>query len=112
MPEQEGATPSGETPETTPGDEVNGGLKLNINPVFASSMEKIYLTGRYPDHDNVTLQVQRKENDAWVNFGVDATVRAGGFETYIITSRAGDNQFRVFDPAANQGSNVITVTID
>lgn len=109
-------TPEGEaSPDdapSSPSDTVNGGLKLNISPVFASSMEKIYLTGRYPDHDNVTLQVQRKENGAWVNFGVDAQVRAGGYETYVITSRNGDNQFRMFDPSSNQGSNVVTVTID
>lgn len=112
VPDQDPSTPSDGASETPSSDAVNGGLKLNINPVFANPMEKIYLTGRYPDHDNVTLQVQRKDNGAWTNFGVDATVRAGGYETYVITSRTGDNQFRMFDPGSNQGSNVVTVTID
>ena len=83
-----------------------------ISPVLARPMERVNFTGTYKGADNCSLQVQRFEDGDWSDFGVTATVRVGTFATYIMTGRAGENRFRVFDPEAKQGSNVVLVTID
>ena len=46
------------------------------------------------------------------DFGVSATVRVGTFETYVMTGQSGEQRFRMYDPAAKEGSNVVLVTID
>ena len=103
-------------PSDKPGKASNGGkqgqIELAISPVMARPMERVNLTGTYKGADNVQLEVQRFEDGAWSNFGVQAQVKVGTFETYIMTGRTGENRFRVFDPQSNQGSNVILVTID
>ena len=75
-------------------------------------MERVNFTGTYKGADNLQLEVQRFEDGKWSNFGVQATVRVGTFETYIMTGRTGENRFRVLDPKTKEGSNVILVTID
>ena len=75
-------------------------------------MERVNFTGTYNGADNLQLEVQRFEDGKWKDFGVQATVRVGTFETYIMTGRTGENRFRVFDPETDEGSNVILVTID
>ena len=75
-------------------------------------MERVNITGSYKGADNVGLEVQRFEDGDWVNFGVDATVRVGTYETYIMTGRTGENRFRMYDPKTQEGSNVVLVTID
>ncbi len=75
-------------------------------------MERVNFTGTYKGADNIELQVQRFETGEWKDFGVQATVRVGTFETYIMTGRSGENRFRVYDPEADESSNVILVTID
>jgi hypothetical protein len=89
----------------------NGDLYLNATPVFVKPMERINLTGRWPGHDNEGLKVQRFEGGDWVDFGVQANVNVGTFETYVMTGREGDNKFRVFDPATKTASNDVTVTV-
>ena len=87
-------------------------IKLSATPEQVAPGERINLTGSYPGADNVALQVQRKENDAWVPFAdVQAQVRVGTFETYVITSRTGGMKFRVFDPTAQEASNAVAVTV-
>jgi len=87
-------------------------IKLSATPEQVAPGERINLTGSYPGADNVALQVQRKENDAWVPFAdVQAQVRVGAFETYVITSRTGGMKFRVFDPTSNAASNAVGVTV-
>ncbi len=74
-------------------------------------MERVNLTGRYQGADNLTLQVQRFEDGAWSDFGVTATVRVGTYATYVQTGRVGEQRFRMRDAQADQGSNVVLVTI-
>ena len=81
-------------------------------PPASPSQTSNYLTGSYPGADNVALQVQRKENDVWVPFAdVQAQVRVGTFETYVITSRTGGMKFRVFDPTTKAASNAVGVIV-
>jgi hypothetical protein len=87
-------------------------LQLSVSPVMARPNERINLTGTYRKADNIGLQVQRFEDGKWRNFGVDATVRVGTFETYVMTGQSGEQRFRMFDPATKRGSNVVLVTID
>ena len=90
----------------------NGDIRLDISPVIARPMERVNLTGSYKGADNLELQVQRFEEGNWADFGVTATVRVGTFETFVMTGRAGEQRFRMFDPEADEGSNVVLVTID
>jgi len=94
-----------------PGDGKVGDIVLEVSPVIASPMERINLTGTYKGADNVQLQVQRFDDGTWNNFDAKTTVRVGTYATYIMTGRHGENRFRVFDPQANKGSNVILVNI-
>ena len=105
--------PSDEASESeAPARGKKGRIELAITPVLARPMERVNFTGTYKGEDNIQLEVQRYETGEWKDFGVQATVRVGTFETYIMTGRSGENRFRVYDPEADQGSNVILVTID
>jgi hypothetical protein len=105
-------SPSGQSSgAATPTDGADGDIQLEVSPVIASPMERINLTGTYKGADNQLLQIQRFDDGTWTNFNAKTTVRVGTFATYIMTGRAGENRFRVFDPKANKGSNVILVTI-
>lgn len=88
-----------------------GKLDLQISPVKAKPMERVNLTGTYQGVDNVVLKVQRFEDGRWTDFGVEATVRAGTYATYVQTGRSGEQRFRMYDPQAPEGSNVVLVTI-
>jgi hypothetical protein len=98
--------------EESPDAGKKGQIELAISPILARPMERVNLTGTYKGADNQQLEVQRFEDGQWTDFGVQATVRVGTFETYIMTGRTGENRFRVFDPESQRGSNVIMVTID
>jgi hypothetical protein len=89
-----------------------GDLYLNASPVIVGEMERINLTGRWLGHDNEGLLVQRFEDGSWVDFGVQANVNVGTFETYVMTGRPGDNRFRVFDPRTETASNEVTITVE
>ena len=80
-----------------------GRIELAISPVLARPMERVNFTGTYKGADNLQLEVQRFEDGEWSDFGVQATVRVGTFETYIMTGRTGENRFRVFDPEHRGG---------
>jgi hypothetical protein len=95
----------------TPGATVNGDLYLSASPVLVKPSERINLTGRWPGHDNESLLVQRSEGGQWADFGVQARVNLGTFETYVLTSRTGDQKFRVYDPTSKTASNEVTVTV-
>ena len=98
-------------PTKTPDSAKTGAMRLSISPVSARPMERVNLTGTYKGADNVGLQVQRFEDGNWRDFGVTATVRVGTFETYIMTGRPGEQRFRMYDPQAKEGSNVVLVKI-
>jgi hypothetical protein len=85
---------------------------LSVSPVYAKPDERINLTGTYPNKDSMDLQVQRMEAGVWKDFPATVSVHVGTFATYVLTSRAGDNQFRVWDAQDKVGSNIVTVTID
>ena len=65
----------------------------------------------YVDGEGASLQIQRREGGTWTDFPVTATVRGESFETWIQTSRTGEQVFRVFDLAEDRGSNSVTVTV-
>jgi hypothetical protein len=96
---------------TTPAAPGTGDLYLSASPVFVNPMERINLTGQWPGHDNEGLLVQRFEGGQWADFGVQVRVNVGTFETYVMTGRAGDQKFRVYDPQTKTASNEITVTV-
>lgn len=102
-----GATDSPAQPEATTTD----GLALSASPLSVGPMERINLTGSWAGQDNVTLSVQRLEDGSWTDFGVQATVRVGTYETYVMTGREGENQFRVYDPTSDTASNPVTVNV-
>lgn len=105
--ESPSASPSASPSESGSAD----GIALSVSPPSVGPMQRINLTGTYEGGDNARLEVQRQEDGAWTNFGVDAGVTAGTFQTYVMSGRTGENLFRVFDPAARKGSNAVTVTI-
>lgn len=100
---------SSPTASTSPSS--TGKIQLDVAPVRAQPNERVNLTGRYPGADDVELQVQRFQDGSWQDFGVGVPVRFGTYATYIQTGRSGEQRFRVYDPAAKQGSNVVLVTI-
>ncbi len=89
----------------------DGRIDLVVSPREARPMERVDMTGTYEGGNGVQLQVQRYEDGVWSDFGVSATVRSGGYKTYVMTGRAGENRFRMYDPASERGSNVVLVTI-
>ncbi|MDQ6642747.1 MAG: hypothetical protein M3Y66_09670 [Actinomycetota bacterium] len=108
------STTPGNQPTVAPSSESTNGkaIQLSASPMIVKPMEKIFLTGTWRRHDNVALQVQRKENGGWTDFAnVQAQVQVGTFTTYVMTSRVGDNKFRVRDPATGKVSNSVTVTV-
>lgn len=85
-------------------------ISLSAHPHSASTYQRVNLTGRWPGHNGVTLQVQRNLGDGWTDFPTSAQVRGGSFSTYIETGRSGKNRFRVVDGSGKK-SNAVTVVI-
>lgn len=85
-------------------------ITLDASPDSAGTYERVNLTGTYRRGEGSTLQVQRKEGGAWVDFPTDAYVSGGTFSTYIETGQTGQNRFRVIDPTGRT-SNVVSVMI-
>lgn len=113
-PDNQGAPdpePSPTLTNTVP-DGADSELYLNASPVFVGPMERVNLTGRWVGRDAQSLLVQRFEDGEWVDFGVQVQVRIGSFATFVMTGRAGDNRFRVYDPNSDVASNEVTVTIE
>ncbi len=109
---QDSASPEpSASPSADSAKKKNGKLKLDISPVKAKPMERVNLTGTYKGADNLALQVQRFEDGSWTGFGVEANVRVGTYATYVQTGRVGEQRFRMYDPQARVGSNVVMVTI-
>ncbi|KQT92150.1 hypothetical protein ASG49_09335 [Marmoricola sp. Leaf446] len=98
-------------PSESPSESAGGDIALSVSPASVGPMQRINLTGTYRGGDNARLEVQRQEDGAWTNFGVDAGVTAGTFQTYVMSGRTGENLFRLYDPANRKASNVVEVTI-
>lgn len=86
-------------------------ITLFVAPQQVSPGARINFNGVYTGGEDASLQVQRKEAGAWIDFPVSATVRGGSFETWIMTSRTGRTKFRMYDQGADRASNVVTVQI-
>jgi hypothetical protein len=99
-------------PTRSPSATPSNAIRLEVSPREASPGDQLDFSGTYRGGDGASLQVQRKEGGSWIDFPVTATVQNERFATYIITSRAGKNTFRVYDKDEEQGSNAVTVTLE
>ena len=105
-------TPSVDLPSDAPSSSAPPltGLTLTVSPSAVGPGERINLSGTY-GREGASLQVQRQQGSTWTDFPVSATVGAGTFDTWIVTSQTGTAQFRVLDEATGAASNTVTVTI-
>jgi hypothetical protein len=102
---QPGQAPaSTKTPKARP-------ISLSANQLSVSPMQQIDLTGTYAQGEGAILQVQRFEGGAWSDFPVTVSVSNGTFATYVQTSQAGVNTFRVVDTDSDMVSNEVEVTV-
>jgi hypothetical protein len=85
-------------------------ISLQAFPSDVAPGERINLTGVYPTGEGATLQVQRFEG-GWTDFPVTVSVSGGVFNTYVLTSRAGETRFRVYDKALGKASNAVSVRV-
>jgi hypothetical protein len=86
-------------------------ISLSASQVSVSPMQQIDLTGTYAQGEGAILQVQRFEGGSWSDFPVTASVSNGTFATYVQTSQAGVNRFRVADTDSDLTSNEVEVTV-
>jgi cell division protein FtsN len=86
-------------------------ISLTAVQQSVSPMQQIDLTGTYQAGEGAILQVQRLEGDTWSDFPVTMPVSGGTFGTYVQTSKAGPNQFRVVDTDTEAISNEVTVNV-
>ena len=110
------AEPPAETTEPSPDASESpqtpaSAITLAAGQVSVAPMQQIDLTGTYPAGEGAILQVQRFENGAWSDFPVTASVSGQEFGTYVQTSQAGPNKFRVIDTDTQTTSNEVTVTV-
>ena len=119
---EETATSAGPLVSLPPGDESNAAgstasaspttqIVLSAVQATVAPMQQIDLTGSYPGGEGAVLQVQRFENGGWQDFPVTTSVSGGSFSTYIQTSQAGANRFRMADTDSGTTSNEVTVRI-
>ena len=106
-PEETVEPTSGEPTSETPAEAIS----LTTSRQSVSPMQQIDLTGTYQAGEGSILQVQRFEDGAWADFPVTVSVSGGTFATYVLTGRAGPNQFRVVDTDSEAVSNEVTVTV-
>lgn len=105
------SSPSSSNSLSGPATSGTKGLRLSMSPLTVSPMQRINLTGTYGNHDGISLQIQRWENGSWSDFPTTAQVSLGTFATYIQSGTHGPQKFRVYDPGAHAGSNVVTITV-
>jgi hypothetical protein len=86
-------------------------IKVSSGQTSVGPMQRIDLTGSYSSGDGAVLQVQRFSRGQWLDFPVTASVSGGTFSTYVQTSQAGPNKFRMFDSSTGKASNAVTVTV-
>ncbi|WP_426245694.1 hypothetical protein [Nocardioides sp. LHG3406-4] len=108
--------PNSPTPSVTPSDGGSSapsatGITLLAGQTQVAAMGQIDLTGVYPDGEGAILQVQRFEDGSWVDFPVTVSVGNQTFATYVMTSRPGENKFRVVDTDTAAESNEVVVTV-
>lgn len=86
-------------------------ISLSASQTSVSPMGRIDLTGTYQGGEGAVLQVQRLEGGSWSDFPVTASVSNQTFQTYVQSSQAGKNKFRVVDTDTEKASNPVTVSI-
>ncbi len=86
-------------------------ISLTAGQRSVGAMQEIDLTGTYATGEGAILQVQRFENGAWEDFPVTMPVNNQTFSTYVQTSQAGENKFRVIDTDKELFSNEVIVTV-
>jgi hypothetical protein len=86
-------------------------ISLSAGETSVGPMQQIDLTGVYPGGEGAILQVQRFTSGAWTDFPVTASVSNQTFSTYVQTSQAGVNRFRVVDTDTKLESNEVKVTV-
>jgi hypothetical protein len=86
-------------------------ISLSAGQLSVAPMQQIDLTGTYPQGEGAILQVQRFEGGSWSDFPVTASVSNQTFSTYIQTSQAGVNKFRVVDSDSGATSNEVEVMV-
>ena len=86
-------------------------ITLTAAQLTVAPMQAIDLTGSYPSGEGAILQMQRLENGDWTDFPVTMSVSGGTFATYVLTSRPGENKFRVIDTDTQKTSNEVVVTV-
>jgi hypothetical protein len=99
-----------ETPAET-GSTPAEAISLSAGQLSVSPMQQIDLTGTYPQGEGAILQVQRFEGGSWSDFPVTVSVSNQTFSTYVQTSQAGVNKFRVIDTDSELTSNEVEVTV-
>jgi hypothetical protein len=86
-------------------------ISFSASTTSASPMQQIDMTGTYPGGEGAILQVQRFQSGHWEDFPVTVSVSNQTFSTYVQTSQAGVNRFRVVDTDTGLQSNPVRVTI-
>ena len=104
-------TPASSAPLKQTKEPTKAKVTLFVAPQQVSPGERINFNGVYVDGEGASLQIQRRENGSWVDFPVTASVQGGSFETWIQTSRTGEQVFRVTDESEDRSSNTVTVTV-
>jgi len=104
----------GSKPEETdkPGKKKDKEISLSASQTSISAMQQLDLTGVYPGGEGAILQVQRFTDGSWTDFPVTVPVSDETFTTYVQTSQAGPNLFRVVDTESGLQSNEVKVTVN
>jgi hypothetical protein len=87
-------------------------ISLSASQTSVSPMQQLDLTGVYPGGEGAILQVQRFTDGSWTDFPVTVSVSDETFTTYVQTSQAGPNRFRVVDSESGLESNEVRVTVN
>jgi hypothetical protein len=95
-----------------PGKKKEKEITLSASQTSISAMQQLDLTGVYPGGEGAILQVQRFTDGSWTDFPVTVPVSDETFATYVQTSQAGPNRFRVVDTESGLKSNEVKVTVN
>ncbi len=109
-PLEPGASPTNE-PTRSSSREPLSEISLSAGQESVLAMQQIDFTGTYTTGEGAILQVQRFESGQWSDFPVTMSVSNQTFSTYVQTSQAGKNRFRVIDTDKDTVSNEVVVTV-
>ncbi len=110
-PGESSTSPATPTEEPSESEATGPEISLSASQTAVAPMEQIDLTGVYPGGEGAVLQVQRFTDGSWRDFPVTVPVSNETFSTYVQTSQAGRNRFRVVDTDSDLRSNVVRITI-